>query len=160
MSEDRYQVATFAAGCFWGVEAAFRKVPGVVDTEVGYCGGHVPHPTYEQVCTDTTGHAEAVRVVFDPEKVSYEQLLEVFWSIHDPTTPNRQGPDVGTQYRSAIFCHSEEQLELALRSKEECERSGRFGSPIVTEILPAPPFYRAEEYHQRYLEKRGRFTCH
>ncbi|MCL6624718.1 MAG: peptide-methionine (S)-S-oxide reductase MsrA, partial [Fimbriimonadales bacterium] len=143
MSEDRYQVATFAAGCFWGVEAAFRKVPGVVDTEVGYCGGHVPHPTYEQVCTDTTGHAEAVRVVFDPEKVSYEQLLEVFWSIHDPTTPNRQGPDVGTQYRSAIFCHSEEQLELALGSKEECERSGRFGRPIVTEILLAPPFYRA-----------------
>lgn len=160
MSEDRYQVATFAAGCFWGVEVAFRKVPGVVDTEVGYCGGHVPNPTYELVCTDTTGHAESVRVIFDPQVVSYEQLLEVFWSIHDPTTINRQGPDIGTQYRSAIFCHSEEQLEVARRSKEECERSGRFGKPIVTEILPAPPFYRAEEYHQRYLEKHGGFACH
>lgn len=147
--------ATFAAGCFWGVEAVFGQVPGVVDTEVGYTGGHVDEPTYEQVCTDRTGHAEAVRVVYDPEQVGYERLLEVFWKNHDPTTPNRQGPDVGRQYRSAIFVHSDEQKAAALASKEGLEREGRFPRPIVTEITPAGTFWPAEEYHQRYYEKKG-----
>ncbi len=149
------ETATFAAGCFWGVEAAFRKVPGVVETTVGYTGGHTENPTYEEVCSDRTGHAEAVRIVFDPEQVSYEQLLEIFWNIHDPTTPNRQGPDVGSQYRSAIFFHTPDQEAAARSSKERLERSGRFADPIVTEIVPAAEFYPAEEYHQRYFEREG-----
>ncbi len=153
-------VATFAAGCFWGVEHTFRQVPGVVETEVGYTGGHVPHPTYEQVCSDTTGHAEAVRVVYDPSRVTYEELLEVFWNCHDPTTPNRQGPDVGSQYRSVIFYHTPEQEAAARESKAALRASGRFGDrPIVTEIVPAQTFWRAEEYHQRYIEKHGGGAC-
>src|SRR5438445_6366435 len=151
--------ATFAAGCFWGVEAAFWNVPGVLDTRVGYTGGHADDPTYEQVCSHTTGHAEAVEVTFDPEKVSYEQLLEVFWDSHDPTQLNRQGPDVGDQYRSAIFFHSPEQQAAATASQERLGKSGRYSRPIVTEVTPAGPFYRAEEYHQQYLEKRGQASC-
>jgi peptide-methionine (S)-S-oxide reductase len=152
--------ATFAAGCFWGVEAAFRGVTGVMETQVGYTGGHTADPTYEEVCTDRTGHAEAVEVTFDPEKVSYAELLRVFWQIHDPTTPNRQGPDMGSQYRSAIFTHNVEQKRLAEESRSALERSGRFRRPTVTEILPSQTFWRAEEYHQRYLEKHGRASCH
>lgn len=152
--------ATFAAGCFWGVEEAFRHVKGVVDTAVGYCGGQTKDPTYEDVCTDRTGHAEAVQVEFDPAQVSYDQLLDVFWQAHDPTTLNRQGPDVGTQYRSAIFFHTPEQQAAAHASKQRLEQSGRLRRPIVTEIVPAAPFYRAEEYHQRYLERRGMASCH
>ena len=151
--------ATFAAGCFWGVEAAFRQVTGVTATQVGYTGGWLPHPTYEDVCTDRTGHAEAVEVEYDPAQVSYEQLLDVFWSIHDPTTLNRQGPDIGTQYRSAIFFHTPEQEEAAKASKEKLQNSGRYKRAIVTEITPAPEFYRAEEYHQQYFEKRGLAHC-
>ncbi len=153
------ETATFASGCFWGVEAAFRQVPGVVDTAVGYTGGALPNPTYEDVCTDRTGHAEAVRVEYDPGRVSYGELLGVFWENHDPTTPNRQGPDVGTQYRSAIFFHDTEQERIARESKVELEKSGRLSRPIVTEIVPAKEFWRAEEYHQRYLEKRGLAHC-
>lgn len=152
--------AMFGAGCFWGVEATFREVPGVVNTTVGYAGGHTKNPTYEEVCTDRTGHAEVVLVEYDPEKVSYEQLLEVFWNCHDPTQLNRQGPDVGTQYRSVIFAFTPEQREAAEASRERLERSGRYSRPIVTQILPAPEFYPAEEYHQRYLEKRGLRSCH
>jgi peptide-methionine (S)-S-oxide reductase len=152
--------ATFAAGCFWGVEQAFRQVEGVVDTAVGYTGGPTENPTYEQVCTDTTGHAEAVQVTFDPAVVSYEKLLEVFWKVHDPTQRNRQGPDVGSQYRSAIFFHTPEQEEAAKASKQQLEASGRLSRPVATEIVPAAEFYRAEEYHQRYLEKRGQRGCH
>jgi len=151
--------ATFAAGCFWGVEAAFRQVPGVLDAAVGYSGGGVPNPTYEDVCTGRTGHAESVQVEFDPARVSYDQLLDVFWENHDPTTLNRQGPDVGTQYRSVIFVEGPEQEKAAKESKERLEKSGRFRRPIVTEIAPAQPFWRAEDYHQRYLEKRGLAHC-
>jgi peptide-methionine (S)-S-oxide reductase len=151
--------ATFAAGCFWGVEAEFRQVPGVVDAAVGYTGGRLPNPTYEDVCSNTTGHAEAVEVDFDAAKVSYERLLEVFWENHDPTTLNRQGPDVGTQYRSAIFYHSPEQKAAAEASRDKLAASGRFQRPIVTEITPAQTFWRAEDYHQRYLEKRGLAHC-
>ena len=148
--------ATFAAGCFWGVEAAFRKARGVVDVTVGYTGGGVRNPTYQQVCSDRTGHAEAVLVEFDPTVITYEQLLELFWSIHDPTTPNRQGPDVGRQYRSAIFYHTPEQREAAIASKERAAKVGRWaGKRIVTEIVPVQDFYRAEDYHQRYFERRG-----
>jgi peptide-methionine (S)-S-oxide reductase len=143
--------ATFGAGCFWGVEAAFRKVEGVVDVTVGYSGGTFENPTYGDVCSGTSGHAEVVEVEYDPSKVSYEELLEVFWENHDPTTPNRQGPDVGTQYRSAIFFHTPEQEAAAHASKEKAQ--ARFKNPIVTEITPASEFYRAEEYHQRYFEK-------
>jgi peptide-methionine (S)-S-oxide reductase len=143
--------ATFGAGCFWGVEEAFRKVEGVVDVAVGYAGGHTENPTYGDVCSGTTGHAEVAEVEYDPSKVSYEKLLEVFWENHDPTTPNRQGPDVGTQYRSAIFFHNPEQEAAARASKEEAQT--RFKDPIVTEITSASEFYRAEEYHQRYFEK-------
>jgi peptide-methionine (S)-S-oxide reductase len=152
--------ATFGAGCFWGVEEAFRSTPGVVETTVGYSGGKRSHPTYEAVCTDTTGHAEVVEVEYDPSRVSYDQLLGVFWTNHDPTTLNRQGPDVGTQYRSAIFYHDDEQRALAEASKRRLEESGRFRRPIVTEITPASTFWRAEEYHQKYLAKRGRSSCH
>jgi len=151
--------ATFAAGCFWGVEAAFRRIQGVTSTTVGYTGGTVENPTYEQVCTDKTGHAEAVLVVYDPAKVSYEKLLEAFWSCHDPTTPNGQGVDIGTQYRSAIFFHNVAQGAAAKASREKLHGSRRFKVKIVTEITPAPRFYRAEEYHQQYLEKQGKASC-
>lgn len=147
--------ATFGAGCFWGVEAAFRKVNGVLSTAVGYSGGTLKNPRYEDVCTDRTGHAEVVQIDFDPSQVSYENLLELFWSIHDPTTPNRQGPDVGAQYRSVIFFHNPEQKALAEASKERRQKSGRYKKPTVTEIVPATEFYRAEDYHQRYHEKHG-----
>ena len=152
--------ATFGAGCFWGVEAAFRQVPGVVDAAVGYIGGTLENPTYQDVCTDTTGHAEVVHVTFDPARVSYQQLLDLFWEIHDPTTLNRQGPDVGRQYRSAVFFHSVEQESAAKSSKQKLQTSGRLQRPIVTEITPASTFYRAEDYHQRYFEKRGIAACH
>lgn len=153
-------IATFAAGCFWGVEAAFRQIPGVTATAVGYSGGNTPAPTYEEVCTDRTGHAEVVQVEFDPQKVSYQQLLEIFWSNHNPTTLNRQGPDIGSQYRSAIYFHTPQQQTEAEASKHDKNASGRFGRPIVTEITPASTFFRAEEYHQQYLEKRGQASCH
>ncbi len=152
--------ATFAAGCFWGVEAAFRQVPGVTATAVGYMGGTLMKPTYQDVCTDRTGHAEVVEIQFDPSKVSYEQLLDVFWQSHDPTTLDRQGPDVGTQYRSAIFTHDAEQEAAARASRERLERARAFPRPIVTEIVPAQEFWRGEEYHQQYLEKRGLAQCH
>jgi peptide-methionine (S)-S-oxide reductase len=152
--------ATFAAGCFWGVEETFRGVPGVIDTTVGYTGGTRAKPTYQEVCTGKTGHAESVLVTFDPKKVSYDQLLEIFWEIHDPTTVNRQGPDIGHQYRSAIFFHTPEQEKAARASKDRHDRSGQFDGPIVTEILPAAEFYPAEEYHQEYLAKRGMANCH
>jgi peptide-methionine (S)-S-oxide reductase len=151
--------ASFAAGCFWGVEAAFRQVEGVLETAVGYSGGRTENPTYESVCSGRTGHAETVEVEYDPAKVKYEQLLDVFWENHDPTTLNRQGPDVGEQYRSAIFFQTPEQEVAAIASKESRERSGRHKRPIVTEIKPASTFYRAEEYHQRYLEKHGLAHC-
>ena len=154
------ETATFGAGCFWGVEEAFRRLNGVKDTAVGYTGGTLENPTYQDVCSDETGHAEVVQVTYDPAEVSYDQLLDVFWSIHNPTTLNRQGPDVGTQYRSAVFFHSPEQQAAARASKEKLEKSGRFNRPIVTQIVPAAEFYRAEEYHQRYLEKRGVSSCH
>jgi peptide-methionine (S)-S-oxide reductase len=157
--EKELEKATFGAGCFWGVEAAFRQVPGVVDAAVGYEGGTLPNPTYQDVCTDETGHAEVVEVTFDPARVPYDRLLDVFWENHDPTQMNRQGPDVGTQYRSAIFFHTPEQREAAVASKERLEKSGRFRRPIATEITPASTFWRAEDYHQRYLEKRGLASC-
>jgi peptide-methionine (S)-S-oxide reductase len=149
--------AIFAAGCFWGVEADFRKVPGVKATAVGYSGGTTENPSYEQVCSGRTGHAEVVGVEYDPDEVSYEQLLDVFWASHDPTTLNRQGPDLGTQYRSAIYPLTPEQEATATASLEKLEASGRFRSPIVTEITKAGPFYLAEDYHQQYLEKRKLF---
>ena len=151
--------ATFAAGCFWGVEVTFRQVKGVTSAQVGYTGGETENPTYQDVCTGTTGHAEAVEVEYDPDLVPYEDLLDVFWNSHDPTTRNRQGPDVGTQYRSAIFSHSPEQEAVALASKQKLEASGRFNNPIATEITPASEFYGAEEYHQQYLVKRGLAHC-
>ncbi len=151
--------ASFAAGCFWGVEAAFRQVEGVLDTAVGYSGGRLENPTYEDVCSGRTGHAETVEVEYDPSRVSYEQLLDVFWENHDPTTLNRQGPDVGEQYRSAIFFHTPEQQAAATESKANLEKSGKYKRPIVTQILPASTFFRAEEYHQRYLEKHGLAHC-
>ena len=147
---------TFGAGCFWGVEAAFRKVQGVVSTAVGYSGGTLKNPTYEAVCTDQTGHAEVVQVEYDPSKVSYDDLLDLFWRVHDPTTKNRQGPDIGSQYRSAIYFYSPEQEKAAIASKENLQKSGAYNSrPIVTEITPASEFYRAEEYHQQYFAKHG-----
>ncbi len=150
--------ATFAAGCFWGVEASFRQLPGVSDAIVGYTGGKTDNPTYRDVCTDSTGHAEALEVSFDPQKISYDALLDHFWKMHDPTTLNRQGPDFGTQYRSAIFFHSPEQEKAARASKERWQ--DQFKRPIVTQIVPATTFYKAEAYHQRYLEKRGANACH
>ena len=153
------ETATFAAGCFWGVEAAFRQVEGVVSTRVGYTGGTVTNPTYEQVCSGKTGHAEAVEIEYDPLQVSYEQLLNIFWENHDPTTLNRQGPDVGAQYRSAVFFNNPEQGTAARASKDKLQQSGKYKRPIVTEITPAPEFYRAEEYHQQYFEKRGVSHC-
>jgi len=154
------EIATFGAGCFWGVEAAFQRVPGVLDTAVGYTGGHTESPSYQDVCTDETGHAEVVQVTYDPAKVTFEQLLQVFWGIHDPTQLNRQGPDVGTQYRTAIFFHSPEQEAVAKKSREALEASGKLRRHIATEITPAGKFYRAEEYHQKYLQKRGAASCH
>jgi len=152
--------ATFAAGCFWGVEATFRQIPGVSSTRVGYLGGKTENPTYKEVCTDGTGHAEAVEVDYDPAKVKYADLLKVFWENHDPTQLNRQGPDWGTQYRSAIFFHSPEQAKEAQASKEALEKAHRFSKPIVTQIVTAVTFYAAEDYHQQYLEKRGMASCH
>jgi peptide-methionine (S)-S-oxide reductase len=156
----RTEIATFAAGCFWGVEATFRQIKGVKATAVGYTGGHMDQPTYKDVCTDTTGHAEAVQVEYDPTPVSYQQLLDVFWKNHDPTTPNRQGPDHGTQYRSVIFYHSPEQKASAEASKQELDKSGKFRRPIVTEVVPATAFWKAEDYHQQYLENRGLSSCY
>lgn len=159
MSEKKLDKATFAAGCFWGVEDAFRRVKGVVSTRVGYTGGHFENPTYEDVCTGLTGHAEAIEILFDPSMVSYDELLDVFWSIRDPTTLNRQGPDTGSQYRSAIFYHSQEQEKAAILSKEKLQSSGRYINDIVTEIINASYFYPAEDYHQQYFEKTGRRSC-
>ena len=156
----RTEKATFAAGCFWCVQLPFDNVKGVVSSEVGYMGGTLDNPTYRDVCSHTTGHAEVVDLTFDPDVVTYEQLLEVFWSIHDPTTLNRQGPDVGDQYRSSIFYHSPEQRAVAEASKKRAQASGRFRGPIVTEIVPAKTFWRAEEYHQKYLAKKGQKACH
>lgn len=152
--------ATFGAGCFWGVELAFSQNFGVTSTAVGYCGGTMPDPTYEIVCTGKSGHAEVVQVEYDPSQIGYEALLDLFWSIHDPTTLNRQGPDIGTQYRSVIFFHDAEQEAAARTSIEKLQQSGRFPSDIVTEITAAPQFYPAEDYHQKYLEKRGMKNCH
>ncbi len=152
--------ATFGAGCFWGVEAAFRRVDGVQATAVGYLGGDMKEPSYQDVCSGQSGHAEVVEVTYDPSKVDYNALLDVFWSCHNPTTLNRQGPDVGTQYRSAIFFHGPEQKARAEASIEALTRAGAFPNPIITEITATSPFYRAEEYHQQYLEKRGQATCH
>ena len=158
--EKELETATFAAGCFWGVESLFNQVKGVVETTVGYTGGSTPDPNYRQVCTGITGHAEAVQIRFDPKAVSYEELLSLFWRMHDPTTPDRQGPDVGTQYRSAIFHHSQAQKTAAERSKQEFDRSGVYINPSVTQIVPATTFYPAEEYHQNYFEKQGGRACH
>lgn len=152
--------ATFAAGCFWGVEATFMKVEGVVQTEVGYMGGHTESPSYRDVCTDRTGHAEVVHLTYDDSIVSYDRLLDVFWNAHDPTQKNRQGPDVGTQYRTAIFYHDEDQRMIAERSRAAMDASGRFKRPIATPVDKAGPFWRAEEYHQKYLQKKGLNTCH
>ena len=154
------QKAIFGAGCFWGVELTFSKVDGVRSTAVGYCGGNVPNPTYEIVCTGQSGHAEVVLIEFAPDKASYEKLLNIFWSLHDPTTLNRQGPDIGTQYRSAIFFLDENQETLAKISRDKLKNSGKYKNDIVTEIAEAREFYRAEEYHQKYLENRGLGNCH
>ncbi len=154
------EVATFGAGCFWGVESAFQDVRGVTSTAVGYMGGTLESPTYRDVCTDRTGHAEVVQLTYDSSVISYENLLEIFWKIHDPTTTNRQGPDVGSQYRSVVFFHTAEQERLALAVKARLEASGAFSRPVVTEIIPASDFWRAEEYHQRYFEKHGLPSCH
>ena len=157
---DETRKAAFAAGCFWGVEAEFRKVPGVMDAQVGYTGGSLEHPDYKMVCSGRTGHAEAVELTYDPKVVSYERLLDVFWDIHNPTQLNRQGVDVGSQYRSAIFYYDEDQHRSALDSIARLSAAGRFSKPIVTQVVPATTFWRAEEYHQRYLEKHGRASCH
>ncbi len=152
--------ATFGAGCFWGVEETFRRIPGVSATAVGYEGGSVSNPTYHEVCTDGTGHAEVVEVDYDPEQVSFNQLLEAFWAAHDPTTLNRQGPDHGSQYRSAVLYHDDEQRVIAEALKNRLQESGKFRRPIVTEISPATTFWKAEDYHQQYLAKRGKSSCH
>jgi peptide-methionine (S)-S-oxide reductase len=157
---DIEKIATFGAGCFWGVEAAYRQIPGVLSTRVGYLGGKLENPTYRDVCSGRTGHAEVVEVKYDPSRLTYDDMLTVFWENHDPTTLNRQGPDVGEQYRSAIFYHDDEQKAAAEASKEERDRSGKYRRPIVTEITPASTFYEAEHYHQQYLEKRGLASCH
>ena len=159
MQERKIEQAIFGAGCFWGVEAAFRETPGISATEVGYAGGTTDNPSYRDVCSHTTGHAEVVRVEYDPQRISYDELLQVFWDAHDPTQVNRQGPDIGDQYRTVIFHTTPEQEKLARASKERLEREGRYKKPIATLIEPAPTFYRAEEYHQQYLEKRGLSTC-
>ena len=152
--------ATFGAGCFWGVEEEFRRMPGVTETAVGYMGGHLENPTYRAVCTDLTGHAEVVQVQFDPAQISYDRLLELFWELHDPTTLNRKGPDVGTQYRSVVFFHDPDQQAAAVAMKEQLQSSGKFRRPVVTEIAPASTFWRAEEYHQKYIQKNGGSSCH
>ena len=152
--------ATFGAGCFWGVEVKFGQIPGVLETAVGYEGGELPHPTYKEVCTDRTGHAEVVDLTFDPERVTFETILDAFFELHDPTQLNRQGPDYGTQYRSVIFYHSDAQKTAAEKKIEELKVEGRFSKPIVTLVTPAETFWRAEEYHQKYLEKRGMAACH
>jgi peptide-methionine (S)-S-oxide reductase len=154
------KIATFGAGCFWGVEAAYRQIPGVLSTRVGYLGGTMQNPTYRDVCSGRTGHAEVVEVTYDPARLTYDDLLTVFWENHDPTTLNRQGPDVGEQYRSAIFYHDDAQETAAQASKAERDRSGKYRRPIVTEITPTSTFYEAEDYHQQYLEKRGLASCH
>ena len=158
-SQVKYEKATFAAGCFWGVEEIFRSKKGVISTRVGYTGGKTQNPSYEQVCSDKTGHAEAVEITYDPKKVSYEELLDIFWNIHDPSTLNRQGLDIGSQYRSAIFYHDEKQKESALKSKKDLEKNGKYKKKITTEIVPADEFYEAEQYHQKYLMKKGLKTC-
>lgn len=160
MHENNLQMATFAAGCFWGVEEVFTKTKGVKSTRVGYIGGNLPNPTYEDVCTDRTGHAEALQVEYDPKEISYEELLDLFWSIHNSTTKNRQGPDIGSQYRSIIFYHSPEQERIAKKSKQELEDSNKFQNKIVTEIVPATTFYPAEDYHQKYYQKIGGGSCY
>ena len=159
MEKNSLQLATFGAGCFWQTEEIFRKIPGVVSTMVGYEGGHMENPTYEDVCCHTTGHSEVVQITYDPAEVSYESLLNIFWENHNPTTLNRQGPDVGDNYRSVIFYHSDEQKRLAEKSKEILSNSGRWKDPIVTQIERAQTFYKAEEYHQKYLMKRGLEGC-
>lgn len=159
MHNKKLKKATFGAGCFWGVEDIFRKLEGVMDTQVGYAGGDFDHPSYQDVCSGVTGHAEVLEVTYDPEIISYTDLLDIFWNIHDPTTLNRQGPDIGTQYRSVIFYHNSKQEELALESKKSLEASGRYEREIVTDIKPAGKFWRAEEYHQQYIEKTGRKSC-
>jgi len=155
-----YQLATFAAGCFWGVEETFRTTAGVIATRVGYTGGKKDKPTYEDVCTDATGHAEAVEITYDPNKITYKELLKIFWKNHNPTTLNSQGPDIGSQYRSSIFYHNEELKKQAEQSKKELEESNKYNKPIVTEIVPATKFHEAEEYHQKYLMKKGLQSCH
>ena len=160
MNESTTQLATFGAGCFWGVEETFRKLPGVLSTAVGYMGGVKENPTYEDVCTDQTGHAEVVQIEYDPTIVSYENLLKIFWENHDPTQLNRQGPDSGTQYRSVIFFHTPEQAQVAQASKQELDESGTLHTSVATQIVPVKPFWRAEEYHQQYLAKQGLGSCH
>lgn len=152
--------ATFGAGCFWGVEAAFRKINGVLNTTVGYMGGNLENPIYEEVCTDKTGHVEVVQVNYDPSKVTYEELLEIFWNVHNPTQLNRQGPDIGSQYKSVIFYHNNQQKKIAENSKQKLENSSKYKNPIVTEITEVKKFYHAEEYHQQYIEKKGASSCH
>jgi peptide-methionine (S)-S-oxide reductase len=151
--------ATFGAGCFWGIEATFRRIEGVIDTAVGYAGGHTDNPTYAEICSHGSGHAEVVQIEYDPARVSYEEILDTFWNSHDPTQLNRQGPDIGDQYRSVIFFHTSEQEAAANTSKENLDASGTFGRPIATVVEAAPTFWRAEDYHQRYLEKRGQAAC-
>ena len=158
--QTQFETAIFAAGCFWGVEETFRKLKGVKSTRVGYTGGHKSSPTYEEVCHGKTGHAEALEILFNPKEVSYEELLKIFWQSHNPTTQNRQGPDIGSQYRSAIFFHSPEQEAAARKSRVEMEHSGKWKSPIVTVTVPAAGFWPAEEYHQQYLSKNGKKFCH
>lgn len=160
MNENSLETATFAAGCFWGVEEAFTKIKGVKSTQVGYTGGNLPNPTYKEVCTDRTGHAEAVQVKYDPKEISYKDLLDLFWTIHNPTTKNRQGPDIGSQYRSAVFYHTVEQEKIARGLKEMLDDSNRFQGKIVTEIVPATAFYEAEDYHQKYYQKIGGGSCY
>ena len=154
------EIATFGAGCFWGVEERFRQTPGVVSTSAGYMGGEKENPTYEEVCKDTTGHAEVVQMEYDSQQITYDELLNIFWHSHDPTQLNRQGPDTGTQYRSVIFYHNQKQQEQAIASKEAVEQSGKYTEPVVTEIVAAGTFHKAEEYHQQYLAKRGKNVCH
>ncbi len=154
------EIAIFGAGCFWQTEEFFRQLPGVIETLVGYSGGHVPNPTYEDVCRGDTGHAEVLRITYDPAKISFEELLKVFWEMHDPTEVDRQGPDIGRQYRSVIFYNNEEQKKSAENAKNLLQASGKYSLPIATEIVPAQPFYSAEEYHQKYLAKRGLNVCH
>ncbi len=160
MDENNRQIATFAAGCFWGVEDTFMKTKGVKSTRVGYIGGNLPNPTYEDVCTDRTGHAEAIQLEYDPKEISYKELLDLFWSIHNPTTKNRQGPDIGSQYRSTIFYHTLEQERTARKLRQELDDSNKFQNKIVTEIVPASTFYQAEDYHQKYYQKSGGGSCY